>query len=163
MKAKGHKKTNDLTLKQARLLKELPRSASVAEAGAKAGYSDRTTANRALKNLSERAPEVLERLGLTIEHVANNCLRPLLEAKETKFFANQGIVMETRDVEALDIRLRTIDVWAKLMGAYTAQKMHLSGDLNLDLHASDEELDEAISNFPGPTEQGGETRAPRKT
>jgi len=157
------RKNKTLTLKQSRLLAELPKSKSVAEAGAKAGYATRVEAHKALKNLTERAPEILERLGLTIEHVANNCLRPLLEAKETKFFANQGIVMETRDVDALDIRLRAIDVWAKLMGAYTAQKMHLSGDLNLDLHASDEELDEAISNLLGPTEQGGETRAPRKT
>src|SRR5258708_2156413 len=104
-------KKNKLTLKQAKLVKELPNSTSIAEAGEKAGYAHRQDAHRALKGISERAPEVLERLGLTIEHVADKCLRPLLDAKETKFFADKGIVIETRDVEANEVRLRAIEVW----------------------------------------------------
>jgi len=85
---------------------------------------------------------------MTIEHVANNCLRPLLEAKETKFFQKDGIVIEERDVEANDIRIRAIELWAKLMGAFTAQKVQLSGDLNVELnHASDDELDREIDNL----------------
>lgn len=144
------KPKNSLTVKQSKLLKELPTSASVSEAGEKAGYYDRQTAHRALKGIAERAPEVLERLGLTIEYVADKCLRPLLEAKETKFWADKGIVMETREVDALDVRLRAIEVWARLMGAFTAQKVQVSGDLNLDLnHVSDDELNSAISNLLG--------------
>lgn len=147
------KKKKGLTLKQSKLVQALPGSNSVAEAGARAGYFDRPTAHRALKSISERAPEVLERLGLTIEHVANNCLRPLLEAKETRFFQKDGIVMEERDVEALDIRLRAIDTWAKMMGAYTTQKVQFSGHLDLDInHVSDDELDEAIANLLKPPE-----------
>jgi len=146
-KAKGEK----LTLKQKKLIEALPTSDSVAEAGEKAGYYDRKTAHRALKSVSERAPEVLERLGLTIEHVADKCLRPLLEARETKFFANAGIVLDTREVEALDIRIRAIEVWARLMGAYASQKVQLSGDLSLDLnHVSDDDLDRLISQLTGP-------------
>ena len=147
-----------LTLKQARLLKEIPTSTSIAEAGEKAGYAYRQDAHRALKSISERAPEVLERLGLTIEYVADKCLRPLLEAKETKFFANQGIVLDTREVDALDIRLRAVDVWGRLMGAFTAQKLQVSGDLNLDLnHASDAELDNAITALLGADESPAKT------
>ena len=78
--AKGEK----LTLKQKRLVEALPIAQSIAQAGEVAGYSDRTAASRALKGIGEKAPEVLERLGLTIEHVVNKCLRPLLDAKETK-------------------------------------------------------------------------------
>src|ERR1700730_1765756 len=100
------KKKEKLTLKQSRLVQELPTSNSVAEAGERAGYACRQSAHEAFKSISERAPEVLERIGLTLEYVLDKCLRPLLEAKETKFFANQGVVMETRDVEANDIRLR---------------------------------------------------------
>src|ERR1700720_3054755 len=101
-------KKEKLTLKQKKLLEAIPKSSSIAEAGETAGYHDRATAHRALKGIAERAPEVLERLGLTIEHVANNCLRPLLEAKETKFFASNGIVLDQKEVEALDIRIRAI-------------------------------------------------------
>lgn len=140
-----------LTVKQARLIKALPVSVSVAEAGEKAGYHHRQTTHRALKAVSERAPEVLERLGLTIEHVADKCLRPLLDAKKTEFFQHQGIVMTEREVEALEIRLRAIEVWAKLMGAYTPQKLEVSGDLGL-IHASDAELDEAIKTLTGAVE-----------
>jgi hypothetical protein len=124
----------NLTLKRSRLLQELPKSRSVAEAGKKAGYACRQSAHEALKDISEGTPEVLERLGLTRDYVLDKCLRPLLEAEETKFFANQGIVMEEKTVKANDIRLRTIDIWAKLMGAYT-QKVQISG--SIDHHGID--------------------------
>jgi hypothetical protein len=134
-----------LTPKQKKLVEALPTSDSVAQAGKRAGYSDRKAAHRALKNVSERAPEVLERLGLTVEHVVDKCLRPLMEAKETKFFANQGVVLDSREVEALDIRLRAVDLWARLMGAYTPAKVQVSGGLTVDLgNLSDDELDKTI-------------------
>jgi hypothetical protein len=145
---KSKKDKKNLTVRQSKLLQELPKSNSVAEAGEKAGYAYRQDAHRALKTIAERTPEVLERLGLTIEYVADKCLRPLLAAEETKFFASDGIVMTEKQVAALDVRLRAIEVWAKLAGAYTAQKVQLSGDLTLDLnHASDDELDEAIAKL----------------
>jgi hypothetical protein len=147
--AKGEK----LTIKQKKLVEALPVTNSIAEAGTVAGYSDRTAASRALKGIAERAPEVLERLGLTIDHVVDKCLRPLLEAKETKFFANAGVVFDTKEVEALDIRIRAIEVWARLMGAYTAQKVQLSGGLSLDFnHVSDDELDRTIAGLVGPSQ-----------
>jgi hypothetical protein len=71
-----------------------------------------------------------------------------MHAKETKFFANAGVVLDTREVEALDIRMRAIEVWARLMGTYTAQKLQLSGDLSLDFnHVSDDELDRTIADL----------------
>jgi hypothetical protein len=147
-------KKESLTLKQARLLKELPTSSSVAEAGAKAGYACRQSTHEAFKGVTQRAPEVLEELGLTYEYVLDKCLRPLLEAKETKFFQNGGIIMQERDVEALDIRLRAIDTWAKLMGAYSVQKVNVSGTLNLDItHVSDAELNQSITDLLGATQQ----------
>jgi hypothetical protein len=150
-KKSGGKQEQKLTLKQKKLVEALPTSDSVAEAGEKAGYAYRQDAHRALKGIAERAPEVLERLGLTIEHVADKCLRPLLEAKEEKFFADKGVVLTTKEVAALDIRIRAIEVWARLMGAYAGQKVQVSGGLSLDLsHVSDDELDEAIANLLKP-------------
>jgi hypothetical protein len=145
MKKQSGKK---FTIKQARLLKALPTSKTVAEAGEKAGFACRQSAHEAFKGITERSPEVLERLGLTYEHVLDKCLRPLLTATETKFFHNQGIVMEREEVEALDIRLRAIDTWAKLAGAYSAQKVNVGGSLNVS-HVSDAELDESITDLLG--------------
>jgi hypothetical protein len=149
MKAKKAK----LTIKQSRLLEALPTSKTVAEAGEKAGFACRQSAHEAFKGIAERAPEVLERLGLTYEHVLDKCLRPLLEAKETKFFQSQGIVMQREEVEALDIRLRAIDTWAKLAGAYSVQKVNVSGNLSVDVsNVSDDELDESIASLLGKSE-----------
>jgi hypothetical protein len=128
------KKKENLTLKRSRLLQELPTSKSVAEAGKKAGYACRQSAHEALKSISEGTPEVLERLGLTRDYVLDKCLRPLFEAKIVKRESYKGIVMETFYDDALDIRLRTIDIWAKLMGAYT-QKVQISG--SIDHHGID--------------------------
>jgi hypothetical protein len=151
VKEKKDRKNQKLTLKQSKLLKALPTSGSVAEAGEKAGYADRTAAHRALKNLVEKTPEILERLGLGIESTVDKYLLPLLDATETKFFAKDGVVIEHRDVAALEIRLRAFEVWARLMGAYTAQKVQLSGGLTVDLnHVSDEELDQSIADLLPP-------------
>jgi hypothetical protein len=141
VKPKKERKAKHLTVKQSKLLQALPTSDSVAEAGKKAGYAYRQDTHRALKTIAERTPEVLEQLGLTIEYVADKCLRPLLEARETKFFASNGLVMTEREVDALDVRLRAIEVWAKLAGAYT-QKVEVGGRIE---HGCDlSEVPEAI-------------------
>ena len=150
MKNTKSKSKRRLTVKQAKLLGALPTSSSVAEAGEKAGFACRQSSFRAFKDITERTPEVLERLGLTSEYVIDKCLRPLLTANETKFFQNQGIVMQREEVEALDIRLRAIDTWAKFAGAYSVQKLDVRGNLHLDVnHVTDAELDESIASLLG--------------
>jgi hypothetical protein len=120
-----------LTLKQSKLVNALPTSASVSEAGRKAGYFDAPTAHRALASVQEKMPAVLERHGLTPDFAAKKCLS-LMNAKETKFFVNQGIVLETRDVEALDIQLRALDAWAKMYGAFREDRVQV--DVNHSYH-----------------------------
>jgi hypothetical protein len=48
-----------------------------------------------------------------------------LNAKETRFFAKDGLVMETREVEALDVQLRALDAWAKMYGAFREDKIQV--------------------------------------
>ena len=110
-----NKRRRGLTLKQAKLVKALPTAASVSEAGRIAGYSDAPTAHRALKSLREKMVEVLDRHGLTPDFAAQKCLK-LINAKETKFFANKGIVLDQKEVEAQDIQMRALELWAKLYG-----------------------------------------------
>ncbi len=93
---------------------------------------------------------MLERLGLTYDYILDKCLRPLLEARETKFFQKEGIVMQEKEVEALDIRLRAIDTWAKLAGAYSVQKVNVSGNLSVGVtNVGDAELEESIASLLG--------------
>lgn len=137
-----------LTVRQQKLVEALTMTKSIAEAAGMAVYSDRTAASPALKAISERVPEVLEGVGASIEYVVNNCLRPLMDAKETKFFTKAGIVLDTREVPALDARIRSLEIWAKLIGAYMSQKVQVSGGLSPDFNnVSDDELDQTISNL----------------
>src|SRR4029077_13958244 len=107
--------SRELSVKQARLVKELSTADTVSEAGRKAGYSDAPTAHRALATIREKMPDVLDRHGLTADFAAQKCLS-LMNAKEKRFFASNGIVMEEREVEALDVQLRALDAWAKMYG-----------------------------------------------
>ncbi|MFA5377108.1 MAG: hypothetical protein WC455_15260 [Dehalococcoidia bacterium] len=59
--------------------------------------------------------------GITSESIAKR-LKAQLNAKETKFFQHEGVVVETRDVIAWAIRQRATDMALKLMGAYPAEK-----------------------------------------
>ena len=138
---KKKKGSRELTLKQAKLVKALPTSASVSEAGRKAGYSDAPTAHRALATIREKMPDVLDRHGLTADFAAQKCLK-LMDAKETRFFAKDGLVMETREVEALDVQLRALDAWAKMYGAFREDKIQV--DVNHNYHFDLREVPDAI-------------------
>jgi hypothetical protein len=141
-KTRGRRK-QALTLKQAKLLKALPASASVSEAGQKAGYCDAPTAHRALKSISEKMVEVLERHGLTPDFAAQKCLS-LMNAKEKKFFAFMGSVTAEKEVDALDVQLRALELWAKLYGVnkqHDEPTGHQSPGITirLELSSSDEQ------------------------
>lgn len=104
--------------REARLLKELAKPGRIQDAGRRAGYPSPQRTSQALAGIREKAPEILDRIGLGIEVALKRHLKPLLEAKETVFFQNQGIVTDQRDVEALDIRLRATEDLLKIHGAF---------------------------------------------
>jgi hypothetical protein len=111
------KRRSKLSLKEEKLVNALTKVDSVAEAGRLAGYNTKQAAHQALARVRERAPEALQRLGITRDRVFQK-LGALMDAKETKFFADKGVVMETREVEAQDIQMRATVELAKMHGAY---------------------------------------------
>lgn len=115
--AKGKKGRRVLNPKRARLLKALTTADSLAEAGKIAGYGTRQSAHRAIKAIRKEAPERLEELGITRDRVFKK-LEYLMDARETKFFQKDGLVMETRDVEALDINTKAAVELGKMHRAY---------------------------------------------
>jgi hypothetical protein len=138
-----------LTVGQQKLVESLIMTKSIAEAATVT--SDRAAASPALIDIPENAPEVLEGVGASIEYVINNLLRPLMDAKETKFFTKAGIVLDAREVPALGTRIRALQIWAKLIGAQIIQKVQVSSGLSPDFNnVSDDELSQAISNLLEP-------------
>lgn len=117
-KGKKRREGQKLTAKEKKLIKALPQVDSVAEAGRAAGYSDRKAAHRALANVQEKMPNLMNRLGLTDEYLVDQCLRPGLQAMKTEFFADKGIVMETRDVISWGDRRGFLDMAFKVKGSY---------------------------------------------
>lgn len=63
----------------------------------------------------------LDEQGLS-ENSLKTKLLSLMDAKETKFFAHEGVVTDEREVEALEIQRRALDMAFKVKGSYESDK-----------------------------------------
>ena len=70
------------------------------------------------KTIEEKLPEVYLALGLTRNEFIQKHLARCLEAKETKFFAHEGVVTDQRDVVAWTVQQRAQDMVFQLAGDY---------------------------------------------
>ena len=116
---------------------------TITEAARKAGYSLKRPGQsgyQALKQIKERMPEVLERHGLTDDSLIEKYLKPLLRAKETKFFAFQGEVIETHDVEALGVRKDALDMAFRLKGSYAPTNIEHTGQIIHEITALEQQM-----------------------
>ena len=105
-----------VTDRQKKLLRNIIKK-GVTEAGRRAGYSCKQASNIAYHSLMRRAGLAMIDVGYPVDRLLTEDLLPLLKATETRFFQSGGVVMETREVAALDIRLRA---GLGLLGAYDA-------------------------------------------
>jgi len=86
-------------------------------------------ANVGLQNfrkLEDRIKKWMDDVGLS-ENQLKIKLVGLMEAKETKFFHFQGEVTDSREIEALEIQRKTLDMALKVRGLYAPKKRELSG------------------------------------
>ncbi|MCT4627948.1 hypothetical protein [Halodesulfovibrio sp.] len=92
-----------------------------------AGYSGKNDANlseigyRNKKALQSRIDTWLEEEGLS-DSVLKQKLVQLLDAKETKMFAEKGEVKDMIEVEALEVQRKTLDMALKVKGLYSPEK-----------------------------------------
>jgi phage terminase small subunit len=103
------------SMKRTKLLQGIASGMNVSEAGRAAGYSNAQSAHRSLNRIRLQLPDILESMNVPVEKVIKK-LAAKMEAKETLHFTHQGIVMETRHVEAHAIQLRAAVELAKLIG-----------------------------------------------
>jgi len=86
-------------------------------------------ANVGLQNfrkLEDRIKKWLDEVGLS-ENELKTKLVKLMDAKETKFFQFQGEVTDSREIEALEVQRKTLDMAMKVRGMYAPKKRELSG------------------------------------
>jgi hypothetical protein len=91
-----------------------------------AGYSSPSSSGSAnYKYFKDKIAEWLDEVGLS-ETTLKIKLATLLDAKETKFFAHQGVVVDEREVEALGLQLKALDMAFKVKGSYAPEKHEYS-------------------------------------
>ena len=110
-----------LTPKELKFLKAFVKTGNQRLSALSAGYSPDNpdqSANCVMKQLRRKVPELLEHVGLHLDKVLRETLVPGLKAKKTEFFAQNGIVMETREVVDHEQRGKYFDRYCKLAGLF---------------------------------------------
>ena len=117
------KKRKPLTPRQSVFLANWVRTRSLKQAALAAQYSPKNPSEsgaQVLAAIKEKAPEIMDRIGLTLETSIRKYLVPLLHAEETKFAQFEGQFTDAIDVEALGIRLGATRTLLELHGAIGA-------------------------------------------
>jgi phage terminase small subunit len=124
-------------------------------AAIRAGYSKKNAAqsgHQAYLAIAEKAPEVIARMGITLENIIENHLLPKLTAKERKLAQHEGKFTDSVDVDAHAIQLEATKELIKLMGAYPAPESGSNGGnvtVILDVPRPDHsKLKEAVNVTP---------------
>lgn len=121
-----------LTLKQRAWLDAYLECFNASEAARRAGYKCKTPdqfkviGSQNLTKLNDLIEKWVDEQGLSDAKIKQKIMEGM-EAKETKFFAYQGEVVETREVEALETQRRYVDMGAKVKGLYAPEKHELTG------------------------------------
>jgi hypothetical protein len=133
---KPHPREN-ITLKQSRLVKALAAGAKTkAEAARIAGYSPKNasqSANQALGEIRKKAPQWMDELGLSVPVLIENHLRPLLNAKTTKFSQSEGKFTDSVDVEDNGTRTAATRMALELQDAFPARNAEITANAQVEV------------------------------
>lgn len=110
--------TKNLTIKQKKFIRALVRTGSPTDAAMQSyNCKDRhvasVIANQNLTKLDITMSRLMEYMGLDEKRDIED-LKALREAKETKFFAHEGKIIDSRDVIAHDIRYKALELSLKI-------------------------------------------------
>jgi hypothetical protein len=106
--------------KRVRLAKGIAQEVNISDAGRCAGYSRASSAHRAHERFTLEIPDKLKALGCPVERVLQKIISKL-DARETRFFQKDGMVIETRQVVAHDVQLDASKTLLKLFNAFPAE------------------------------------------
>jgi len=107
--------------RQKKLVEYIPTSKSHAEAAVKAGYPIKNAAQsayQALRQMRGRVPELMDELGISERELIDKHLRSLLTAKRTIFAQKDGKFTDKRTVDALETRIRALELAFLLHGSH---------------------------------------------
>ena len=102
------------------IIEALIEGKNIKQAGISVGYSPQSAGQQACEVLKHPETKrtfahVMEKAGISDDFLAEK-IRSLMDAKETKFFQKDGMVIETHDVDALETQRKTTELATKLKG-----------------------------------------------
>ncbi len=134
---KHHVRKDKITgmLRRAHILKAAVEGGDVTKAAIETGISHKGAAQQASMILKE--PEVrasfgmiMEEAGLSDKFLAEK-VKALFDAKQVLYFQKDGIVTDSREVEALETQRKTLELAAKLKGHHEQSQL----DVNVGIMA----------------------------
>ncbi len=114
-----------LTYRERMLIECLSQGMSVTRAALKAGYSDQNPGQsgyQALKAIREKAPELLDRHGLTDEALIEKHLKPMLNATRTVYVKHKGKITDEREVIAWVPCIASLELAFRIRGMYKSEQ-----------------------------------------
>ncbi len=87
----------------------------------------------AAESLLEKAPEVIARMGITLESVVENYLIPQMNAVEVKLAQHEGKFTDSAELAAWPIQQRATRTMLELMGAFPSEDEKLGSKPNVDV------------------------------
>ena len=125
-KKPGRKKLEIITIKERKLLKAQLDGKTRAEAAKIAGMTaPYASAVQHKPQVKAAFKELLDKAGLSDEYLSAK-IKWLAEAKETKFFANLGVVLDQREVDAIETQRKMTEFACKLKG-HLVERNELTG------------------------------------
>ena len=85
-----------------------------------AGYKGNPAAAgyQAFKAIQRKAPDVIEKMGISLDNVIENYILPQMNATELKFFQHEGKVTDQREVVNWEIQHKATRTLLELMNAF---------------------------------------------
>lgn len=133
---KWKKPKEKLTLKQSRFAKAFMKTRSLKEAALAAGYSQKNpsqSGQQALDTLKEKAPDVMARLGLTMEAIIQNHLTPLLTSTEVRLSQHEGEFTDSVELANDGIRLGATRTALELLNAFPPKDPALAAQVGVQV------------------------------
>ena len=130
----------DVTTRQSRFAEAFMKTRNKTQAAILAGYSPKNAAQsgrQAAIALAEKAPEVMARIGLTLDRVIEKHLVPLLHATEMKFAQHEGKFTDYVEVEALGIRSGATRIALELLNAFPPRDPALAAQVGVEVIVMD--------------------------
>ena len=119
------RRSKSLTYRERMLIECLAQGMSVTRAALKAGYSDQNPGQsgyQALKAVREKAPELLDRHGLTDDVLIEKHLKPMLNATRTALVKHKGKITHEREVIAWGPRIASLKLVFRIRGMYKSEQ-----------------------------------------